>query len=429
MDIEKYLSNFFRGNKNPSLKAMKFLMEKFKHPEDELKVIHIAGTNGKGSVTEMITNVLINEGYNVGKFMSPHLIKYNERISVNNNNISDIEMEKLINKINPSIEKFNSQNDIPVTLFELETTMAFLYFKEKKCDFAVLETGLGGLYDCTNIINHPLVSVITSIGYDHIHILGNTLPEIAYQKAGIIKKNSNTVIFNQEPDIDNVFINECKNKNNILHIVNESDISNYSFDNKFQYFDYKNFKNIIINLKGRVQVKNACLCIEVFKILNKLGYHVDFESIQRGLKNVIHKARMEILNDKPLIIFDGAHNEPAIKNLQEMIKMYYKKMKRVYIISILKRKDYDKMLKLIAEDEEATFILTSGNNPELYAPGDELYECMKKYTENDKIYIKRLDEAIEYTKNCNVNTVNFIIGSFYIYGTVIDILKNKKKKF
>lgn len=138
---------------------------------------------------------------------------------------------------------------------------------------------------------------------------------------------------------------------------------------------------------------------------------------------------MEILNDKPLIIFDGAHNEPAIKNLQEMIKMYYKKMKRVYIISILKRKDYDKMLKLIAEDEEATFILTSGNNPELYAPGDELYECMKKYTKNDKIYIKRLDEAIEYTKNCNVNTVNFIIGSFYIYGTVIDILKNKKKKF
>lgn len=131
MDIEKYLSNFFRGTKNPSLKAMKFLMEKFKHPEDELKVIHIAGTNGKGSVTEMITNVLINEGYNVGKFMSPHLIKYNERISVNNNNISDIEMEKLINKINPSIEKFNSQNDIPVTLFELETTMAFLYFKEK----------------------------------------------------------------------------------------------------------------------------------------------------------------------------------------------------------------------------------------------------------------------------------------------------------
>lgn len=426
MNIEKYLSNFFKGTKNPSLKAMEFLMGEFEHPEDKLKAIHIAGTNGKGSVTEMITNVLIKEGYTVGKFISPHLIQYNERISVNNNNISDIEMEKLINKINPSIEKYNSQNDVPVTLFELETTMAFLYFKEKNCDFVVLETGLGGLYDCTNIINHPLVSVITSIGYDHMHMLGNTLPEIAYQKAGIIKENSNTVIFNQEPDIDKVFITECKNKNNILHIINKSDISNYSFDNNFQYFDYKNFRNIIINLKGRVQVQNACLCIEVFNILNELGYHVNTTSIRIGLKTVIHRARMEQINDKPIIIYDGAHNEPAIKNLQDMIKMYYTKMKRVYIISILKRKDYNKMLKLIAEDKEAVFILTSGNNSEMYASSDELYECMKKSADINKIYKKSLDEAIECAINSDFSTVNFVIGSFYTYRTVIDIIKNKQ---
>ncbi len=425
MNIEKYLSNFFRGTKNPSLKAMKFLMEEFNHPENKLKAIHIAGTNGKGSVTEMITNVLIKERYTVGKFISPHLIHYNERISVNNNNISNIEMEKLINIINPSIEKYNSENDIPVTLFELETTMAFLYFKEKGCDFVVLETGLGGLYDCTNIINHPLVSVITSIGYDHMHILGNTLPEIAYQKAGIIKENSNTVIFNQESNINNVFITECKNKKNILHLIKKTDISNYSFDNNFQYFDYKNFKNIIINLKGKVQVQNACLCIEVFEILNTLGYNVNLENIKDGLKAVIHKGRMEQLNNKPLIIFDGAHNEPAIKNLQDMIKMYYKKMKRVYIISILKRKDYNKMLELISKDKEAIFILTSGNNTDNYASSDELYECMKKFTKTNKIYKKRLKDAIEDAKNANLDTVNFIIGSFYTYGTVTEILKNK----
>lgn len=425
MNTEKYLSNFFKGTKNPSLKAMKFLMEEFQHPEDSAKAIHIAGTNGKGSVTEMITNVLINEGYTVGKFISPHLIYYNERISVNNKNISDLEMENLIKKINPAIEKYNSISDVPITLFELETTMAFLYFKEKNCDFVVLETGLGGLYDCTNIINNPLVSVITSIGYDHMHILGNTLPEIAYQKAGIIKENSNTVIFNQEPDIDNVFIAECKKKNNILHIIKKSDICNYSFDSNFQYFDYQNFKNIIINLKGRVQVQNACLCIEVFKILNELGYHVNPKSIQIGLKTVIHKARMEQINDKPIIIYDGAHNEPAIKNLQDMIKMYYKKMKRVYIISILKRKDYNKMLKLIAEDKEAVFILTSGNNSETYASSDELYECMKQFADINKIYKKSLDDAIDEAMNSDLSTATFIIGSFYTYGTVIDIIKNK----
>lgn len=425
MDTEKYLSNFFKGTKNPSLKAMTFLMEEFKHPENSAKAIHIAGTNGKGSVTEMITNVLINEGYTIGKFISPHLIHYNERISVNNKNISDLEMENLIKKINPSIEKYNSISDVPITLFELETTMAFLYFKEKNCDFVVLETGLGGLYDCTNIINNPLVSVITSIGYDHMHILGNTLPEIAYQKAGIIKENSNTVIFNQEPDIDNVFIAECKKKNNILHIIKKSDIGNYSFDSNFQYFDYKNFKNIIINLKGRVQVQNACLCIEVFKILNKLGYRVNKESIQIGLKAVIHRARMEQINDKPIIIYDGAHNEPAIKNLQDMIKMYYSKMKRVYIISILKRKDYNKMLKLIAEDKEAVFILTSGNNSETYTSSDELYECMKQFADINKIYKKSLDDAIDKAMNSDLSTATFIIGSFYTYGTVIDIIKNK----
>ena len=425
MDIEKYLSNFYRGTKNPNLKVMKFLMEEFNHPENKLKAIHIAGTNGKGSVTEMITNVLIKEGYTVGKFISPHLIHYNERISVNNNNISDIEMEELINIINPSIKKYNFENDIPVTLFELETTMALLYFKEKNCDFVVLETGLGGLYDCTNIINHPLVSVITSIGYDHMNILGNTLPEIAYQKAGIIKENSNTVICNQESEVDNVFINECKRKNNILHIIKKTDISNYSFDNNFQYFDYKNYNNIIINLKGKVQVQNACLCLEVFEILNALGYNISFENIKNGLKTVIHKGRMEQLNDKPLIIFDGAHNEPAIKNLQDMIKMYYKEMKRIYIISILKRKDYNKMLKLISKDKEAIFILTSGNNTDNYASSDELYECMKQFTETDKIYKKRLGDAIEDAKNANLDTVNFIIGSFYTYGTVTEILKNK----
>ena len=426
MNVEKYLSNFFRGTKNPSLNAMNYLMNEFKHPEDKLKAIHIAGTNGKGSVTEMITNVLVKEGYIVGKYISPHLIKYNERISVNNKNISDNEMEKLINKINPLIEKYNSESDVPVTLFELETTMAFLYFEEKKCDFIVLETGLGGLYDCTNIIKHPQVSVITSIGYDHMHILGNTLPEIAYQKAGIIKENSNTVIFEGQPDIDNVFINECKKKNNTLHIIKKTNISNYSFDNNFQYFDFNNFKNIIINLKGKAQVRNACLCIEVLKILNKLGYHIKFKNIQDGLKTVIHKGRMEQLNDKPLIIYDGAHNEPAIKNLQDMVKMYYEKKKRIYIISILKRKDYNKMLELLAEDKNALFVLTSGNNQDKFASKEELYECMKKFVDSKKLYKKNLDDAIIDAMNYDSNTVNFIMGSFYTYGTVVDILKRNK---
>lgn len=298
--------------------------------------------------------------------------------------------------------------------------MALLYFYRNNVDFVVLETGLGGLYDCTNIISKPLVSVITSIGYDHMHILGNTLPEIAYQKAGIIKENSNTVFFAQTQDVNEVFIETCNDKNNELHLVNENDIKNYRYDKDFQYFDYKNFKDIKINLKGNKQIQNASICIECIKILNNIGYKVSEENIRKGLSTVIHKGRMEILNKEPLIIFDGAHNEPAIENLQNTVQMYYKNMKKFYIVSVLKRKDYEKMLKLLLEDKNATFILTSGNDVERYASGEELYNVAMKYKcEGQDVLIKTLDEAIKFAMNEKEDVVNFVVGSFYVYGTVV----------
>ena len=257
-----------------------------------------------------------------------------------------------------------------------------------------------------------------------MHILGDTLPKIAFQKAGIIKPNSHTVIFESQQDVDNIFIEKCNKENNIIHTIKNVDIKNYHFDDLFQYFDYKNLKNIKINLKGNVQVKNACLCIETFNILNKLGYNISIINIKEGLSSVIHKGRMEKLNNEPLIIYDGAHNEPAIKNLQDMVKMYYSKIKKVYIISILKRKDYISMLKLIAEDKEAIFILTSGDDTESFASNDELFECMKQFTPKNRLYKKSLNEAIEDALKSERDTVNFVIGSFYIYGRVINIINN-----
>ena len=422
IDVNEYLKNFYKGTKNPSLNAMKYFMDIYNF-EKQMKFIHIAGTNGKGSCTEIISNILIKQGYRVGKFLSPHLIRYNERISINGKEISDEEMLELIEELNPLIDRYNEKEDVNITLFELETTMALLYFYRNNVDFVVLETGLGGRYDCTNVITKPIVSVITSIGYDHMHILGKTLPEIAYQKAGIIKENSNTVIFEQEFDVENVFVTECKNKNNNLHIVKKSDISNYSFDSELQYFDYKNITNLSLNLKGKIQIQNASLCIETMKILNDMGYVVDIESIKSGLKSVVHRGRMEKLNDSPVIIYDGAHNEPAVKILQDIVKMYYNNFSRVYIISILKRKDYRKMLKILAEDKNAVFVLTSGNNSDSYLTSNELYECMKEYTSIDKLYQKNLDDAISDAMSGDLNTVNFVVGSFYTYGSVVEKIK------
>ena len=423
-NIEKYLTNYFKGANNPSLDAMKYFMEEYNNFEKEMEFIHIAGTNGKGSVVQMISSILVQQGYKVGKFISPHLVHYNERISINEQNISDEDLEKIFTELEPKISKYNASNKIPVTFFELTTIIALLYFCRNNVDFVVLETGLGGLFDCTNIISSPLVSIITSIGFDHVQILGNTLPEIAYQKAGIIKEDSNTIFFEQSKEVNDVFINVCKEKNNKLHLLKNSQITNYHYDMDYQYFDFENYKDIAVILKGKKQIQNAVICIECMKILNSLGYQVDEESIRTGLKTVVHKGRLEILNNNPLILFDGAHNVPAIQNLQSMIDMYYKDSAKVYIVSILKRKDYTKMVELLMQDKNATFIFTSGIDDTRYVSGTELFKIAQNFKTNQELIIKNLDEAIKYVmENCK-NCVTFFVGSFYTYSFVTESIRN-----
>ena len=426
IDVNEYLKGFYKGTKEPSLKAMHYFMDKYNNFEKEMKFIHIAGTNGKGSCAEIVSNILKIQGYRVGKFLSPHLIRYNERISINGESISDEDMQGLIEELKPLVEEYSEKEKSRITLFELETMMALLYFYRMKVDFVVLETGLGGLYDCTNVITCSLVSIITSIGYDHMNLLGDTLPKIAFQKAGIVKHGSSTVIFEQMPDVDAVFMRECEKKENQLHIVREADISNYRYDSSLQYFDYGEMKNIAVNLKGMVQIRNASICIEAIKILKDKGYEVSDESIREGLKTVIHKARMEKLSDKPFIVYDGAHNEPAMENLHSMVTMYYSDFDRVYIVSILKSKDYRKMLKILASDKEGKFIFTSGNDAERYVDGNTLYECMKEYVDEDRICTMTLEDAIISTKGSDENTVNLVVGSFYVYGDVVSAIEKMK---
>lgn len=417
MDINNYLDTFFKGTKDPSLDAMKYFMEEFNHPEEGLKFIHIAGTNGKGSCTEMMSNILVKAGYKVGKFLSPHLIKYNERISINGNCITDSEMEDLIELIQPKIEKYNANSKVNVTLFELETTMALLYFAKNKCDFVVLEVGLGGIYDCTNIVK-PLVSIINSIGYDHMHLLGNTLKEIAYNKAGIIKENSETVFVEQEHEVNDVIIGKCKVMNNQLHLLKASDIKNYTFDDDYQKIDYKNYKDVLINLKGEKQIYNAILCLETIDILKK-EYPVSNNAIYEGLRTVIHHARFEKLFDTPTIIYDGAHNEPAIKNLKKSLEMYYEGKGKVFIVSILNTKDYKSILQNLMTDDSAVYIFTSGNDATRYTSKEDLYSEAEKIGVYKQIYKKELLESIDFAIDNYKNEVIFIVGSFYIYGDVI----------
>ncbi len=424
MDIEQYLKNFYAGTKDPSLSTMKYFMEELGYPEKDLKCIHIAGTNGKGSITEMMSNILVKAGYRTGKFMSPHLICYNERMAIDNKNISDKEMEQLILELMPKIEKYNQNHDTKMTLFELETTMALLYFSRNHCDFVVLETGLGGLHDCTNIINSS-ISIISSIGYDHMNLLGDTLAQIATQKAGIIKENGDTIFVSQENEVNEIIRKTCQEKGNILHEIDPEDIAEIRFEHDFTQFHYKNYKAIQIPLKGVKQPQNAAICLECVNLLKSKNVEISEHAIKEGLENVVHKGRFEMVSKNPPIIFDGAHNEPAIQHLRENIDLYYKNAKKVFIFSVLGTKDYTKILAQILQ-EDAIFIFTDGKEEGRFVSKEELYDKASKMTNPEKLYKRKMPEAIRLVKEKYSDSVIFIIGSFYVYETVMKELEEEK---
>lgn len=418
IDIEEYLSHFDKFTKDPNLDAMEYLMNAFDNPNKKLKFIHIAGTNGKGSVAEMCNNCLIKSGYKVGKFISPHLIKFNDGICINNKEITDKQVQEILVPLSKKIEEYNKTHKVPVKWFEAITSLAIIFFEKQNCDFVVIETGLGGLNDCTNIID-SMVSIITKIGYDHVDILGDTIEEIATHKAGIIKKNTDTIFVDQE-EVTQIISKKCKDENTTLHLVKKDDISNYKHIDDLQQFDYKNYKNVLINLRGKVQTYNAAECLECMNILNAKGYKIPEEAIREALKAVVHKARMEVLSKEPIIVFDGGHNESAIENLKENINEYYNQYKRVYIISLLKTKDYKTIVKQLAEDTDAIFFVTGGNSKKRYVAKSDLYKELVKYIDETKIFMDDLKDAIDISKKIYKDRAIFIIGSFYVYKDVAD---------
>ncbi len=424
MKTKEYLSTFYKGTKGPTLDAIKYFVEELDHPEKKLKIVHLAGTNGKGSVCEMISTVLEQAGYKVGLFMSPHIVRFNERIRVNHQEILDEEIEELTSIMEPIVTKYNQTHEVHVTLFEIETAMALLYFVKNKCDIVVLETGLGGLVDCTNVVA-PILSIITSIGYDHMDILGNTLEEIAIQKSGIIKENSETIFVEQEKSVNEIIEETCKEKNNTLHLIKQEDWSNVSLKGEEQVFDYKNYKQIGINLKGNKQVPNACIVLEALEILKKNGYEISKETIQEGLKTVVHKARFEQIYEEPTIIFDGGHNEAAIRNLIETIEQYYKNDDKIYILSILKTKDYKTVIKELMEDNKAIFIFTDGTKEQdevkCYVKKEELYNEALQYRK-ENLFMDSLENALSKCKTEYKDKTIFVVGSFYTYSEVIENL-------
>lgn len=425
--LDDYLKDFVQTTDFPSLDAMEYIMNKLGNPEKDLKFIHIAGTNGKGSICEMLSQTLTNSDYKTGKFISPHLLVSNESICIDNEMITNKQVATYIPIFNKIISDFEKEKNRKITRFEVLTSLAILYYKDNNCDICILETGLGGLYDCTNIVD-SIISAFGSISFDHVSILGNSLSEIAVQKAGIIKPNSNTVIFNQDSDVIDVIKRTCIDKNSTLHLLEQNDISNYSVNGTNQIFDFKDYKNIEINLIGLKQLENTSVVLECFEILkNNYGFNISDDSIRSSLKSIKHPARFEQLSKTPNIIFDGAHNENAMRNLVNSINTYYSNSKKkCFIFSILTTKKYKAVLeelKPIIDKYDCSLIFTSGvSNETPYVSKEELLKtALELEFDSSKLRIQDFYTSINSLNNYQDYDI-FIIGSFYVYNDVVRLL-------
>lgn len=396
MNIEKTLEELYGlsvfGIKL-GLDNIKELLKRLGNPQDKYKTIHIAGTNGKGSTASMCEAILLEASYSVGKYTSPHIVNFNERIVLNRQEISDEDIVKYYNIVK------DNMGDLPATFFEVTTAIMFLYFAEKNIDYLVLEVGLGGKYDATNVVN-PELSIITSISMDHVNILGNTLYEIACEKAGIIKKGKPVFVIDTKDEIKKAIFEQTETP----IFVKEKYSLETSLDKKslktIAIIDGEKFE---IPLFGKFQGENFLL---VYAAMEYLG--ISKELIKKALPKVVWPGRFEIIKREPLIILDGAHNEDSSLKLMENLRELDNKEDICFLTSILEDKDIGKILKNFSQVSN-NIVYTSLEN---YHRGLSAKEIFHKdiYFENKK-YFEDIVEAYEEAKK---HKIIVVAGSFYL---------------
>lgn len=402
------------------------LLELLGNPQDKLKFIHVAGTNGKGSVCSFISNTLKEQGYKVGLYTSPYLETFTERIRLNGENIPEEDVARIVTLMKDKIEIMVQEGFAYPTEFEIETAMAFYYYYEQKSDYVVLEVGLGGRFDATNVIKTPLASVIVSLSLDHIGILGDTLGKIAYEKAGIIKEDGITIVYKQEKEAEDVIKEVCKGKNNKYVEANFNDMVIKKSDINSQIFDCiilgEKLENMEISLIGEHQVNNAILALTVIKVLKDIRkVEISEDSIRKGLLETKWHGRIEKIKDNPTFIIDGAHNEDGAKYLSKALKKHFKDKKMTLLIGMLKDKDIDSVLEILMDKFDKVITTTPDSDRAISC--EELKEKIEKYVE-DVTAICDIDDAVKYVlENAKEDEVIISAGSLYMIGTVRKLVK------
>ena len=405
----------------PGLQRITTLLDKLGNPHKDLKFIHIAGTNGKGSTAAMSASILRKAGYCTGLYTSPYIYQFGERIQVNGELISDEELIDIVEYVKPLAD---TMDETP-TEFELITAIAFEHFKRKGCDIIVLEVGLGGLLDATNVISCPEVAVITNIGLDHTDILGHTLEEIAFNKAGIIKENGHAVIYRGTPGVEGVFEKACAERNTKLKKANFASLKLKKHDLFEQVFDCGEYKDIHLPLLGDHQLHNAAVVLAVAETLIEKGWKITKENIYDGIRDVSWPGRFDIVSRDPLFIIDGGHNPQCLEALVKNIQDYLAGRRVIALTGVLADKDYGDMYKPVMPYIEQFVCVTPPNPRRLMA--EELAEHLTKVGATATACETVADGVRKAIELAGSDGVVLCFGSLYTIGDIRNALLEETK--
>lgn len=410
-----------RYGSNNSTIVMEKLMGLLGNIQDELKCIHIAGTNGKGSTSSLTASILEEAGYKVGLYTSPYIEVFNERIQINRENIKASDLDKYVSIVKEKIDILEAKTEYIVTSFEFVTAVAFVYFYYEEVDYVVLETGVGGLTDATNVIKSPLISIITTIDFDHIKKLGPGLKDIAYHKSGIIKKNCLACSYYQKDEVLEVIKEKCEKENSSLFLLDDIDIYDvrHYIDKTIYSLKYKEYviENIEISLLGKYQVFNSALSIlAILTLIENKIIDIKIQDILLGLKKASWMGRVELINKRPFIILDGAHNKQGAHNLKEVVELY-KDGNVILVMAMLEGKNNEEVVREISEIVNRVIITQV----------DSEYRRLN-YKELEKIFLKYKEVDYSFSENedaikkaiCIAKETDLIIfmGSLYFVGDV-----------
>ena len=379
-----YLDEMSKYGSVLGLDTIRGLLRELGNPQDDLKFIHIAGTNGKGSVLAYTSTILSKAGYKTGRYVSPTVISYLEKIQVDGNWISEAEFAEITTDIKEAIDRLESKGEPVPTVFEAETAMAFLYFKKQKCDLVALETGLGGETDATNVVKNTVCAAFATISVDHLGVIGDTLEEIAQTKSGIIKPGCTVVSARQQESVSQILRKKAESLG-CTYIEAEPDQMEVEADNyKGITFSYKDYTHMQSHIAGECQRENLAAVLEVIRNLKKLGYQIPEEAVREGIGATKWAGRFTCLSEDPVVIVDGAHNEDATKKLKTSIERYFTgeslpeeaKKEIILIMGVFKDKEYDKIVHILCPMAKRIYTVDLPNKDRTL-PAEKLAECVR----------------------------------------------------